>query len=81
MMDIASWTRVEEFAYKSGNEFLNSPLINDFLLPVWLQSIPEELQAKVRDELGPIIDEERHDGEFVLTLKATLIVGKKARVQ
>jgi hypothetical protein len=32
-------------------------------------------------ELARIIDEERHSGAFSLTLKATLIVGKKGRVQ
>ncbi len=79
--DVASWTAIEEFDYASGAEFLNSPLINDFLLPAWLQSIPEAMQQKVRDELTRLIDEERHAGEFALTLKATLIVGKKGRVQ
>jgi hypothetical protein len=60
---------------------LNSPLITDFLLPSWLESIPEPAQEGVRAELARIIDEERHAGEFVLTLKATLVVGKKARLQ
>jgi hypothetical protein len=30
-------------------------------------------------ELARIIDEERHSGEFSLTLKATLVVGTKSR--
>jgi SAM-dependent methyltransferase len=81
MDEVTSWTAVEEFDFASGNEFLNSPLIADFLLPMWLHSIPEAMQPKVRDELGHIIDEERHAGEFTLTLKATLVVGKKARIQ
>jgi hypothetical protein len=46
-----------------------------------LQSIPENVQQDVRNELARIIDEERHAGEFALTLKATLVVGKKARLQ
>jgi trans-aconitate methyltransferase len=79
--DVASFTAIEEFTYPSGPEFLISPLITDFLLPNWLQSIPESGQQRVRDELARLIDEERHAGEFVLTLKATLVVGKKARVQ
>ena len=81
MDNVSSWTAAEEFDFASGNEFLNSPLITDFLLPMWLHSIPEAMQPKVRDELGRVIDEERHTGEFTLTLKATLVVGKKARVQ
>ena len=79
--DVTSWTTIEEFDYASGSEFLNSPLITDFLLPSWLQSIPEAARQNVSDELARIIDEERHAGEFSLTLKATLVVGKKGRVQ
>jgi len=79
--EVTSWTAIEEFDFASGNDFLNAPLITDFLLPGWLHSIPEAMQSKVRDELGHIIDEERHAGEFTLTVKATLVVGKKARVQ
>src|SRR5262245_21003414 len=70
--DVASWTSIEEFDYESGEEFFNSPLITDFLLPNWLQSIPEAAQQGVLNELARIIDEERHSGEFALTLKATL---------
>jgi ubiquinone/menaquinone biosynthesis C-methylase UbiE len=78
---VASWTSLEEFDYESGEQFLNSPLITDFLLPNWLEPLPEAARAQVVKELVRIIDEERHTGEFVLTLKATLVVGKKSRVQ
>jgi ubiquinone/menaquinone biosynthesis C-methylase UbiE len=79
--DVTSWTAREEFDYGSGSEFVNSPLINYFLLPAWLEPIPAAAQEKVRDELAQIIDNERQAGEFALTLKATLVVGKKRRVQ
>ena len=78
---VQSWTAIEEFDYESGEKFLNSPLIMDFLLPMWLQSIPDAAHDKVRTELSRIIDEERRAGEFALTLKATLVMGKKTRVQ
>jgi trans-aconitate methyltransferase len=81
LVDVVSWTAIEEFDYESGEQFFNSPLITDFLLPNWLQSIPEASQQRVVDELARIIDEERHSGEFALSLKATLLVGKKANVQ
>ena len=81
LADVRSFTAIEEFDYTSASEFLNSPLITDFLLPNWLDSIHEDEQQSVKDELARIIDEERHAGAFVLTLKATLVVGKKARVQ
>ena len=79
--EIQSWTAIEEFDFESGEAFLNSPLIQHFLLPAWLQSIPAAARAKVRSELARIIDEERHTGEFALSLKATLVMGKKALVQ
>ena len=81
LQDVVSWTTIEEFDYESGEQFLNAPLITDFLLPNWLQSVPEGAREKVTRELARIIDEERHSGEFALTLKATLVVGKKSRVQ
>jgi ubiquinone/menaquinone biosynthesis C-methylase UbiE len=79
--DVQSWTAIEEFDFESGEVFLNSPLIQDFLLPSWLQSIPEAARDKVQTELKRIIDEERHAGAFALSLKATLVVGKKSRLQ
>ena len=79
--DVQSWTTIEEFDYQSGEEFLNSPLINDFLLPGWLSSVPEAARARVQEELAHIIDEERHSGEFPLTMKATLVMGRKPHVQ
>lgn len=79
--NLESWTSIEEFDYESGDAFLNSPLINDFLLPRWLTSVPESARERVMQELVSIIDEERHSGEFALTMKATLVVGRKARVQ
>ena len=77
---VISTTVVEEFDYDSGEQFLASPLISDFLLPNWFQRVPRGDQDRVIEELTRIIDEERHDAAFTLTLKATLIVGKKISV-
>lgn len=79
--DVQSWTAIEEFDYESGEQFLASPLITEFLMPGWLDSVPETAKERVMEELARIIDEERHSGEFALTMKATLVVGKKGRVQ
>ena len=74
---VTSWTAIEEFDYDSGEQFFNSPLIADFLLPNWLQIVPEAAQERLVGELTRIIDEERHDSDFSLTLKATVVTGKK----
>jgi SAM-dependent methyltransferase len=77
--NVTSWMRIEEFDYESGEEFLNSPLITDFLLRSWLESLPNaETQTRVSEEIARIIDEERHDMDFALSVKATLVVGRKA---
>jgi ubiquinone/menaquinone biosynthesis C-methylase UbiE len=74
---VSSWTRIEEFDYDSAEAFLDSPLISDFLMKSWLQSIPEEAQQRVTREIGRLINEERHNAEFSLTVKATLVTGRK----
>jgi hypothetical protein len=78
---IASWTAIEEFDYESGEQFFNSPLITDFLMPRWLEPVPEPARERVMAELARIIDEERHSGEFSLSVKATLVLGRKSRIQ
>lgn len=75
--NVTSWTHIEEFDYESGEEFLNSPLITDFLLREWLRELPEAAQDKVSAEIARIIDEERHDTDFALSVKATLVTGRK----
>jgi ubiquinone/menaquinone biosynthesis C-methylase UbiE len=76
--NVTSWTKAEEFNYESGEEFLNAPLITDFLLTRWLESLPEaEAQARVANEIARIIDIERQDMDFTLSVKATLVVGRK----
>jgi ubiquinone/menaquinone biosynthesis C-methylase UbiE len=76
--EVRSWTRIEEFDYASGGEFLSAPLIRDFLLGGWLASLPdEEARADVLREVERIIDDERHDAEFALSIKATVVVGRK----
>ena len=78
--NVTSWTQIEEFDYESGEEFLNAPLITDFLLGNWLESLPEDAdRARVSKEIARIIDAERQDMDFALSVKATLVVGRKAK--
>ena len=74
---VTSWTRIEEFDFESGEEFLNAPLITDFLFKSWLGALPPNEHQRVTREIERIIDEERHDMDFSLTLKATLVLGRK----
>ncbi len=76
--EIESWTRIEEFDYESGEQFLNSPLITDFLMKNWLKQLPPQSHEEVVAEIGRLINEDRHEAEFALSVKATLVVGRKA---
>src|SRR5688572_8435012 len=49
---VQSWTVVEQFDYESAEQFLNSPLMMDFLLPGWLGSVPEAGKERVIKELA-----------------------------
>ena len=73
-----SWTRIEEFDYESGDQFLNAPLVSEFLMKDWLDSVPEAIRERVSNEIARLINEERHEAEFALSVKATLVVGRKA---
>jgi ubiquinone/menaquinone biosynthesis C-methylase UbiE len=76
--DVEFWTRIEEFDYESGEHFLNAPLVAHFLMNDWLTSVPEVSRLEVAQEISRLINEERHEGKFALTVKATLVVGRKA---
>ncbi len=77
--DVQSWSRIEEFDFDSGEKFVDSPLVSEFLLSRWLQTIPAESTECVRLEIVRVVNEDRHEAEFMLTVKATLVVGRKAR--
>lgn len=78
LRDVTAWTRIEEFDYDSGEQFLNSPLVAEFLMPAWLALVPENMRTDLSREISRLINEERHEAEFALSVKATLVVGQKA---
>ncbi len=75
--EVTSWTKLEEFDFESGEQFLNSPLVADFLIHNWLSSVPEDQKENVTREIGRLINEERHEAEFALSVKSTLVLGRK----
>jgi ubiquinone/menaquinone biosynthesis C-methylase UbiE len=78
--DVRSWTNVDEFNFATGEEFLSAPLVRDFLLKDWLEPLADpESHGRVLASVSELIDDERHETEFVLSIKATLVVGQKAR--
>ncbi|HJP92918.1 MAG TPA: methyltransferase domain-containing protein [Pyrinomonadaceae bacterium] len=78
LRDVESWMRIEEFDFDSGEQFLSAPLVAEFLMRDWLALVPEDRRARLFREISRLINEERHEAEFALSVKATLIVGQKA---
>ena len=78
LKNVETWTRIEEFDFESGEQFLSSPLVSEFLMDEWLALVPNDQRAGLITEISRLINEERHEAEFALSVKATLVVGQKA---
>ncbi len=76
--NVTSKTKVEEFDFDSAEKFLNEPLVADFLMPIWLETLPADSHQNVIDEIGRLVNKESRGLEFALTIKATLVMGEKA---
>jgi len=77
LRDARSLTSKEEFSFETGEDFMESPVIKDTFLSDWLAIVPERRREEVRERLIAIIDRERHDAPFEISIKATLITGIK----
>ncbi|HKP14245.1 MAG TPA: class I SAM-dependent methyltransferase [Blastocatellia bacterium] len=77
LRDLKSFSSKEEFAFESGEAFLDSPLIKDTFLDEWLAILPEARRDDVRRRVAAIIDRERQDADFDVSIKATLLAGHR----
>lgn len=77
--NVTSVSRIEEFTYDSGDQFVNSPLVSDFLMKRWTEFLPEHSRAQVAKELPQLVDEDRQQADFIFSVKATLVKGRKAQ--
>lgn len=75
--NVETHTQNEFFDYQNGTEFINAPLIADFLLPVWFKSLNKKEQTVARKKLVKLIDAEDQDLTFRFSVKATLVLGDK----
>ncbi|MBS1794697.1 MAG: methyltransferase domain-containing protein [Acidobacteria bacterium] len=76
--DVETHVANEIFEYQNGAEFVASPLVADFLLPVWLESLTDKQRARATKKLAELVDAEDGSLTFRFTVKATLVVGEKA---
>ena len=70
-------TKNEIFEFENGAEFIESPLVADFLFENWLGFLSADEKEKLAEKLVDTIDSEREDLSFRFAVKATLITGAK----
>ena len=76
--NVNTTTQIEEFDYESADAFLAAPLVADFLMPIWLETLPPDSHQQVVDEIGRILNGESQGVAFALTVKATVLTGEKS---
>ncbi|MBI1765124.1 MAG: class I SAM-dependent methyltransferase [Acidobacteria bacterium] len=75
---IRSVTRKETFPFADGATFLASPLIETAFLHDWLALLPDgATRARVKQHLPAVIDRARHELDFDVSIKATLVIAQK----
>ncbi|HUR96523.1 MAG TPA: class I SAM-dependent methyltransferase [Pyrinomonadaceae bacterium] len=77
LIKVNTYTSKEIFEYKNGVEFVNSPLVADFLMPVWLDTLNEQEKERVTEKLAQLIDSEDESLSFRFSVKAVLLTGEK----
>ena len=77
LTNLTAITKIENFDFKNSKEFMEAPLMADFLLPAWLGFLDGKERKKVCKELALLIDRESTDLTFRFSIKATLITGEK----
>jgi ubiquinone/menaquinone biosynthesis C-methylase UbiE len=76
---VHSVTRKERFDYDNAAAFLADPLIENAFLDEWLEILPDEdTRQRVLERLNLIIDRERGEVGWDISIKATIVIGVKS---
>ena len=75
---VRSVTQKEQFTFKDAETFLSNPVIETRFLDNWLALLPDQqTRQKVLEQLAVIIERERQDVDFEVSIKATVLIGQK----
>lgn len=74
---IETFTSKEEFTFDTAKDFVESPMMQDVFLDNWLSVVPESRRKDVLDQMIEIIERERHEAPFDISIKATVVSGFK----
>ncbi len=78
LVNVRTETVNEVFEFDNGVAFVASPLVADFLMPHWLETLAENEKERVTEELAQLIDSEDGTMSFRFSVKVTLLTGEKA---
>lgn len=77
IVNINTEMATEIFEYETGADFIAAPLVADFLMPVWLETLDENEKERVSAKLAQLIDADAAALPFTFTVKASLLTGEK----
>lgn len=77
LVKVNTTTKNEVFEFENGTEFVNSPLVADFLFPAWLEFLTEDEIIQFSEKLVQTIDAENEGLSFRFAVKTTLVTGEK----
>ncbi len=75
---IETTTKDEFFDFKNGTEFIESPIVKFFFMPVWFGFLNDKEKEQVIKKLAQKIDEDCDGMTFRFTVKATVMGGKRS---
>lgn len=78
LVNIRSETANEAFDFETGDDLVNSPLVADFLFPLWFGDMGASEASAIAEKLASLINTELGDLSFQFTVKATLVTGRRA---
>lgn len=78
LSDVNTESANELFEYENGAAFVGAPLVADFLLPRWLETLSEDDKERVTQRLAQLINEEDGSLSFRFSVKVTLLTGRKS---
>lgn len=74
---IETETTNEIFEYDTGADFIQSPLVREFLMTGWLRFLKNKEKEQILKKLARLIDAERDGLTFRFSVKATLVKGRR----
>lgn len=78
LKDLQTEVSTEIFEYEHPEDFTDSPLFADFLLPGWLKDISESGLESIRKSLAALIKQEMGSLPFRFQVKAAVVTGKRS---